>query len=135
MDDSFAVGIPNGVGNLPQHVDPLFGCQFVAIGRQIVVQADGMGIKVSEEECRAILMIFVIENRQNPFVFECLDDLKFTPRGPLKVLSLFLGRCVRDCVLSYSAINVVEFRMFGQSVLVSGPIGDQFSEDVITHTT
>ena len=49
MNDSLAVGVTDGVGNLAQHVQPLISRQLLAVGRQVVIEPDGAGTRVTQE--------------------------------------------------------------------------------------
>ena len=91
MNDPLAVGVADGVGDLPQHVEPLVGGQLVAVGRQIVVEPDGLGVEITEQQGGTVLVVLVVEHRQNALMIERLDDLELTGRRPSQVLALFLG--------------------------------------------
>ena len=79
-----------GIGDLPEQVQPLVGGQLLAVGRQIVVEPNGVGVEVTKEECGSVLVLLVVEDGQDAGVVERLDDLEFPSRRPPQPLSVFL---------------------------------------------
>ncbi len=65
VDHPLAVGVADGVGDLPQHVEPLAGGQLLAVGRQVVVEPDGVRVEVAEQQGRAVLVFLVVQHGQN----------------------------------------------------------------------
>ena len=55
MNDPLAVGVADGVGNLPQHFQALAGRQLLAVARQIMAESDGFRVEVAKEQRRAKL--------------------------------------------------------------------------------
>ena len=80
------MGVADGVGDLPQHAEPLVGGQLLAVRRQIVVEPDGVGVEVAEEQGRAVLVLLVVEDGQDAGVIQRLDDLELPSRRPLQPL-------------------------------------------------
>jgi|GEM_PF-3072902 len=108
MHDATAMGIADRVGNLTQQFQPVLGREFMAAGREIVVEANGLWVEVFEEQGRAKFVLFVILNRKNVWVVEGLDDLKFAGGGSFASLAFFLGIGLRDGVLPDAAEYVGE---------------------------
>ena len=90
MNHPLAVGVADGVGDLPQHIEPLVGGQLVAVRRQIMIEPNGVGVEITEQQGGAEFVFLVVEHRQNAVMIERLDDLELTSRRPLQVLSLIL---------------------------------------------
>ena len=131
VDDPLAVGVADGVGDLPQHVQPLAGGQLRAVGRQIVIEPDGIGVEVAEQQGRAVLVLLVVEDRQDAGVVERLDDLELTSRRPLEPLAVLLRRGLGDGVLADPAEHVLERGVLGEPVLIARPVGDQVAQHVV----
>ncbi len=60
VDHPLAVGVADGVGNLAQHVEPLVGGQLLAVGRQIMIEPNGLRVGVVEQEGRAEFVFLVV---------------------------------------------------------------------------
>ena len=59
------------------------GGQLLAVGRQIVVEPDGVRVEVTEQQGRAVFVFLVVEDGQDAGVIQRLDDLELTSRRPL----------------------------------------------------
>ena len=80
--------------------EPLVGGQLLAVRRQVVVEPDGVGVEVAEEQGRAVLVLLVVEHGQDAGVVERLDDLELTSRRPLQPLPVLLRGRLGDRVLA-----------------------------------
>ena len=83
MHDATSMGITNGVGDLTQQFQPVLRAEFVAASCKIVVEPDGFGVEVFEQQGWPEFVFFVILNGQNVRVIEGLDDLKLASGGTL----------------------------------------------------
>ena len=135
MDHSFAVSIADGIGDLPQDVESLLRCQLVAVGGEVVVEANGSGVGVAKQQRRAKFMLLVLQHGEDVGMVERLDDLKFTGCRSFAPLPFFFGVCLGHRVLANSTMDILERSMFRQSVLVAGTIGQQLAQHVIADTT
>ncbi len=108
MDHPLAVGVPDGVGDLAKEVEPPIGGELVAARRQVLIEADGVGVEVAEEECRAVLVLLVVEHGEDAGVVERLDDLELTGRRTPEPLPVLLRGRLCDGVLADPAMHVVE---------------------------
>jgi hypothetical protein len=135
MDDSFAVGVTNSVGDLTQHVQPVLAAELVAMRGQVVIETHRLGIEVSEQQDWTEFMFLVVQHGQNVRMVERLHDLEFTCRRPLPPLPVLFRFGLGHRVLANSAVDVVECSVFGQSVLVARSIGQKFAQHVVTDST
>ena len=135
MNHSLAMGVANGVGDLPQEFEPLAGVEFVAVRGEVVIEPNRIGVGVAEQEGRAMLVFLVIENRQYARVFQRLDDLELTSRRPLELLAVLFRRGLGDRVLPHPAEHVVERGVLGEPVLIPRSVENQVAENVIADSS
>ena len=135
MNHPLAVGIADGVGDLSQHVEPLIGGQLVAVRRQIVIKPDGLGVEITEQQGRAVLVVLVVEDGQDAPMIERLDDLELTGRRP------FAAACAdprtkrgRPCTGGPGKTRC-RTSVLGQPILIARPIGDQIAKDVVADSS
>ena len=132
VDDPLAVGVADGVGDLAQHVEPLAGGQLLAVGRQIVIEADGVRVGVIEQQGRAEFVFLVVRApagcRCGPAFWRIWN-------------SRAAARCSRWRSSSEDACATVYWRtrrktlskdgMLGEPILIARPISDQVAQHVV----
>ena len=100
-----------------------------------MVEANGVGIGVPEEQGRAVLMFLVVEYGQDALVFQRLDDLELTSRRSFEALAVFFGSRLGDRVLPHPPVNILERRMLGEAILITRAVEQQIAENVIADST
>lgn len=127
MDDPLAVGVADGVGDLPKQFEALLGGQFLPVGRQIVVEPDGVRIEVAKQQGRAEFVFLVVQDGQDAGVVQRLYDLELPSRRPLEPLADFFRGRLRHRVLADPAEDVLERCVLGKPILIPRPVRDQFT--------
>jgi hypothetical protein len=136
MDNSLAVGVTNRISHLTQQSEPLVRGKLVTFSGQVMIESFCIRIGVAKQQRRAEFVLLVIQNRQDPRMVQCLDDLEFTSCRTLQLLTiLFRGR-QSDRVLPNPAVDclILESDMLCQSILISRPISNQITQHIITNS-
>src|SRR5947208_6225073 len=130
MNQLFLMGVLYRLGNLTEQGQSLLNTEPGPVLLYEVVQPNGIRV-VLEDQCRAALVILVLQRTQQPRVMNPFQDLKLALGGPTNCLAIGRGGTQRNGVETDATLDPLQRDVCPFVVLVRRALEQQRAKLVV----